>query len=135
MYATIQPISTGWPAKTADKLRVSNVAITTIGLEGKANVQWQLYSDAGSVAEGSCELAGAAYDAWGTDDSYLLTWLAEPTQLGLTIIHIVPDDPVIVVPPLPDMTAPVLADAVDAPAAPVAPSDEAAPAVDGGTDE
>jgi hypothetical protein len=120
MYATIQPVSTGWPAKTADKLRVSNVQITTIGLDGKANVQWQLYSDAGSVAEGSCELAGAAYDAWGEDDSYLLTWLAEPAQLGLTIIEIVPDAP-----PAPP---------VDEPAPVVAPSDEAAPA-DGGTDE
>jgi hypothetical protein len=132
MYAKIQPVSTGWPAKTADKLRVSNVQITTIGTDGKANVQWQLYSDAGSVAEGSCELAGAAYDAWGTDDAYLLTWLAEPAQLGLTIIEIVPDAP-----PVADEPAPVVVEPapVDAPAALVAPSDEAAPAVDGGTDE
>jgi hypothetical protein len=133
MYATIQPVSTGWPAKTADKLRVSNVQITTIGLDGKANVQWQLYSDAGSVAEGSCELSGAAYDAWGTDDAYLLEWLAEPAQLGLTIVEIVPDAP-----PAPEPTPePVVEEPapVDAPAAPVAPSDEAAPAVDGGTDE
>ena len=102
MYATIQPVSTGWPAKTADKLRVSNVQITTIGLDGKANVQWQLYSDAGSVAEGSCELSGAAYDAWGTDDAYLLEWLAEPAQLGLTIVEIVPDAPP--APPAPEPT-------------------------------
>jgi len=124
MYATIQPVSTGWPAKTADKLRVSNVQITTIGLDGKANVQWQLYSDAGSVAEGSCELAGAAYDAWGEDDSYLLTWLAEPAQLGLTIIEIVPDappappEPVITAPPVPPdgaPAAPVAADPAPAP--------------------
>ena len=130
MYATIQPVSTGWPAKTADKLRVSNVQITTIGTDGKANVQWQLYSDAGSVAEGSCELAGAAYDAWGTDDAYLLTWLAEPAQLGLTIVEIVPDAP-----PAPPVDEPAPVAPVDAPAAPVAPSDEAAPAADGGTDE
>jgi hypothetical protein len=124
MYATIQPVSTGWPAKTADKLRVSNVQITTIGLDGKANVQWQLYSDAGSVAEGSCELAGAAYDAWGEDDSYLLTWLAEPAQLGLTIIEIVPDAPP--APPEPVITAPpVLPDG--APAAPVAADPAPAP--------
>jgi hypothetical protein len=138
MYATIQPVSTGWPAKTADKLRVSNVQITTIGLDGKANVQWQLYSDAGSVAEGSCELAGAAYDAWGEDDSYLLTWLAEPAQLGLTIVEIVPDaPPAPPAPPVADEPAPVVVEPapVDAPAAPVAHSDEAAPAVDGGTDE
>jgi hypothetical protein len=108
MYATIQPVSTGWPAKTADKLRVSNVQITTIGLDGKANVQWQLYSDAGSVAEGSCELAGAAYDAWGEDDSYLLTWLAEPAQLGLTIVEIVPDAPP--APPAPEPTPEPVAD-------------------------
>jgi hypothetical protein len=131
MYATIQPVSTGWPAKTADKLRVSNVQITTIGVDGKANVQWQLYSDAGSVAEGSCELSGAAYDAWGTDDAYLLEWLAEPAQLGLTIVEIVPDAPP--APPVADEPAPVAP--VDEPAPVVAPSDEAAPAVDGGTDE
>jgi hypothetical protein len=93
MYATIQPVSTGWPIKTADKLRVSNVQITTIGIDGKANVQFQLYADSGSVAEGSRELAGPDYDLWGEDDSYLLTWLAQPSQLDLTIIEIKPDDP------------------------------------------
>ena len=93
MYATIQPVSVGWPGKTADKLRVSNVAISVIGPDGKASVSWQLYSDAGSVAEGSCELAGEAYAAWGANDAYLLEWLAEPAQLGLTIIEIVPDAP------------------------------------------
>jgi len=93
MYATIQPISTGWPAKTADKLRVSNVRINRIGLDGQANVQWQLYNDQGGVADGSNDLVGAAYDAWGNDDAYLLTWLAEPAQLGLTIVEIVPDAP------------------------------------------
>lgn len=123
MYATIQPVSTSWPAKTADKLRVSNVAIGTIGEDGNAEVRWQLYSDAGSVAEGSCQLEGASYDAWGDDDSYLLTWLAESSQLGLTIIAIVPDAPAIIAPPLPDMSAPPAP--VDAPAADVAVSDEA----------
>lgn len=93
MYATIQPVSAGWPAKTADKLRVSNVQINTIGQNGTAEVRWQLYSDAGSVVEGSNTLAGAAYDAWGAHDAYLLEWLATPEQLGLAIIEIVPDAP------------------------------------------
>jgi hypothetical protein len=113
MYATIQPISAGWPAKTADKLRVSNVQINTIGQNGTAEVRWQLYSDAGSVAEGSNTLAGAAYDAWCTDDAYLLNWLAAPAQLGLTIIEIVPDAP-----PAPPVNA--LAPVDQAPVTPVA---------------
>ena len=91
MYATIQPVSAGWPAKTADKLRVCNVQINTIGQNGTAEVRWQLYSDAGSVVEGTNTLAGAAYDAWGAHDAYLLEWLAG--VLGLTIVEIVPDAP------------------------------------------
>ena len=38
-------------------------------------------------------LTGAAYDAWGSDDDYLLTWLATPEVLNLTIVEIVPDAP------------------------------------------
>ena len=116
MYATIQPVSAGWPAKTADKLRVSNVQINTVGTDGAADVRWQLYNDAGSVLEGASALTGAAYDAWGSNDDYLLTWLATPEVLNLTIIEIVPDAPP-APPVLPD-GAPV----VDDTAAPVAPS-------------
>ena len=116
MYATIQPVSAGWPAKTADKLRVSNVQINTVGTDGAADVRWQLYNDAGSVLEGASALTGAAYDAWGSDDDYLLTWLATPEVLNLTIIEIVPDAPP--APPEPVITAPpVLPDG--APVAPV----------------
>ena len=93
MFAIIQPVSTGVPAKTADKLRVSNVQINTVGTDGAADVRWQLYSDAGSVLEGANALTGAAYDAWGSDDDYLLTWLATPEVLNLTIVEIVPDAP------------------------------------------
>lgn len=93
MFAIIQPVSTGVPAKTADKLRVSNVQINTVGTDGAADVRWQLYNDAGSVLEGANALTGAAYDAWGSDDDYLLTWLATPEVLNLTIVEIVPDAP------------------------------------------
>ena len=106
MYATIQPVSPGWPAKTADKLRVSNVQINTIGQGGNAQVRWQLYSDAGSVVEGTNTLAGAAYDAWGAHDAYLLEWLAG--VLGLTIVEIVPDAPA------PADTVPAVTEAVPA---------------------
>lgn len=118
MFAIIQPVSTGVPAKTADKLRVANVQINTVGTDGAADVRWQLYNDAGSVLEGASALTGAAYDAWGSDDDYLLTWLATPEVLNLTIVEIVPDAP-----PAPEPT-PEPAPVVDEPAAPVAPSAE-----------
>lgn len=121
MYAIIQPVSTGIPAKIADKLRVSNVQINTVGTNGSADVRWQLYNDAGSVLEGSNTLAGAEYDAWGQDDEYLLTWLATHAVLNLTIVEIVPVDPVPAEPPL---AAPPV---VDEPAPTVAPSAEEAP--------
>ena len=102
MYAKIEPISVGWPGKTADRLRVSNVRINTIGIEGNADVSWQLYSDeTGSVAEGTAKLVAPAYDAWGLDDAYLLEWLARPEQLALTIVEIVRDIPVPPAPPAP----------------------------------
>ena len=121
MFAIIQPVSTGVPAKTADKLRVSNVQINTVGTDGAADVRWQLYNDAGSVLEGASALTGAAYDAWGSNDDYLLTWLAKPEVLNLTIIEIVPDappaPPAMVEPPPPIITEPPLHDG--APHAPV----------------
>ena len=102
MYAKIEPISVGWPGKTADRLRVSNVRINTIGIEGNADVSWQLYNDeTGSVAEGTAKLVAPAYDAWGLDDAYLLEWLARPEQLALTIVEIVREVPVPPAPPAP----------------------------------
>lgn len=119
MFAIIQPVSTGVPAKTADKLRVSNVQINTVGPDGSADVRWQLYNDAGSVLEGSSVLAGAAYAAWGSNDEYLLMWLATPEVLNLTIIEIVLDAPP--APPEPVITAP-----------PVLPDGAPLPPTDGG---
>lgn len=115
MFAIIQPVSTGIPAKTADKLRVSNVQINNVGPDGVADVRWQLYNDAGSVLEGTSILAGAAYAAWGSNDEYLLTWLATPEVLDLTIVEIVPVDPV---PPAPEPVAPAPVDVTTAPVAP-----------------
>ena len=126
MFAIIQPVSTGVPAKTADKLRVANVQINTVGPDGSADVRWQLYNDAGSVLEGSSVLAGAAYAAWGSDDEYLLTWLATPEVLNLTIVEIVPDAPPAPEPPVVEPPAPVIT------APPVRPDGAPLPPTDGG---
>jgi hypothetical protein len=93
MHATIQPVSVGWPTFQATVLRVTVVLVNRIGLDGSADVRWSLSSEQGGSFEGANTLAGAAYDAWGNDDEYLLRWLAEPAQLGLTIVEIVPDAP------------------------------------------
>ena len=106
MYAKIQPVSVGWPVVSCDCLRVDAVFVNRIGFEGTADVRWTLYSSDGIGATGANTLKGAEYDAWGNDDAYLLTWLAEPAQLGLTIVEIVPDAPP--APPVADEPAPVV---------------------------
>jgi len=129
MFATIEPV-TVFPS-TATVLWINNVNVQP---GTSASYQWWLQdAERANLTTGTINLTGDAYAAWGNDDDYLYTYTAQ--QLGLTIIEIVPDAPAIVEPPLPDMSVPPMADAVDAPAAPVAPSDEAAPAVDGGTNE
>jgi hypothetical protein len=129
MYAIIEPV-TVFPS-TATVLWINNVNVQP---GASASYQWWLQdAERANLTTGTINLTGDAYAAWGTDDDYLYTYTAQ--QLGLTIIEIVPDAPAIIAPPLPDMSVPPVADAVDAPAAPVAPSDEAAPAVDGGTNE
>ena len=137
MFAKIQPVqASNFPAATATTLLVSNVSVNP---GASATYAWALCADeklSPALTQGNINLTGDAYAAWGNDDDYLYTYTAQ--QLGLTIIEIVPDAPAIIAPPLPDMSQPpmpVLADPVDAPAPVVAPSDEAAPAVDGGTDE
>jgi hypothetical protein len=131
MYATIQPVPAfGGPATI---LVIDNVSVLPASAAG---LWWHLRATpdgADLVPTAPLTLTGDAYAAWGSNDEYLYTYTAQ--QLGLTIVEIVPDAPAIIAPPLPDMSVPPMADAVDAPAAPVAPSDEAAPAVDGGTNE
>lgn len=103
MHAKIQPVPVGWPSFQASILRVTVVLVNRIGLDGSADVRWSLSSEQGGSIEGSNTLAGAAYDAWSNDDAYLLEWLAEPAQLGLTIVEIVPDAPAVA-----DVPAPVV---------------------------
>ncbi len=106
MHAKIEPIFVGLPAKSATVLRISQVVVNSIGPTSSAVICWAV-SDEGA-ANGFITLAGAAYDAWGTDDSYLLTYTA--ATLGLTIIEIVPDAA-----PTPPVAEPA---PVEAPAAP-----------------
>ena len=129
MFATIEPV-TVFPS-TATVLFINNVNVQP---GTSASYQWWLQdAQRANLTTGTVNLTGDAYAAWGSNDEYLYTYTAQ--QLGLTIVEIVPDAPAIIAPPLPDMSVPPMADAVDAPATPVAPSDEAAPAVDGGTNE
>jgi hypothetical protein len=134
MFATIQPVQV-YPS-TAHVLVLSN-PVVSLGQSAVFTAYLKDAPEGAYLTPGTTlTMAGEAYAQWGTDDEYPYRWAAQ--QLGLTIIAIVPDAPAIIAPPLPDMRVPpmpVLADAVDAPAAPVAPSEEAAPAVDGGTDE
>ena len=111
MYAAIQPVP-AFP-KPAVALFINNV---TVWPSSEAQFGWTLRdADGAQVGFGILTLSGDAYAAWGTDDDYLYTYPA--TQLGLTIIEIVPDAPP--APPEPVITAPpVLPDG--APAAPVA---------------
>jgi hypothetical protein len=131
MFATIQPVQV-FPS-TAHVLVLSN-PVVSLGQSAVFTAYLKDAPEGAYLTPGTTlTMAGDAYAQWGTDDEYPYEWAAQ--QLGLTIIEIVPDAPAIIAPPLPDMSVPPMADAVDAPATPVAPSDEAAPAVDGGTNE
>ena len=98
MYAIIQPV-TVFPS-TATVLFIDNVNVQP---GASATYQWWLQdAERANLTTGTITLMGEAYAAWGTDDEYLYTYTAQ--QLGLTIVEIVPDAPV--VPPAPDMSTP-----------------------------
>jgi hypothetical protein len=102
MFAKIQAIAVSFSPTKATILAISNVGINP---GSSANFTWTLYADESRIAplaSGALSLTGEAYAAWGTDDEYLYTYTAQ--QLGLTIVEIVPDAPV--VPPAPDMSTP-----------------------------
>jgi hypothetical protein len=100
MYAIIEPVP-AFP-QPAVGLYIANV---TVFPNSSAEFGWQLVdSDKKTVGSGTINLTGDAYAAWGTDDDYLYTYTA--AQLGLTIVQIVPDAPVMIAPPDPVITAP-----------------------------
>jgi hypothetical protein len=100
MYATIEPVSV-FPS-TATVLYINNVNVQP---GTSASYQWWLQSvERANLTTGTINLTGDAYAAWGSNDEYLYTYTA--AQLGLTIVQIVPDAPVMVAPPDPVITAP-----------------------------
>ena len=81
----IEPISI-WQngtTKTAVKLQVQGTSVT---LGQAASFYWQLLTEEGhQVANGNLGISGEKYTAWGADDDYVYTIIAE--DLKLTIIE------------------------------------------------
>ena len=86
MYATISPV-TVFPSE-ATQLQVPEVLLMGLGSSARCIVTYALCDSEGSKLRQDLMIMDAeTYASWGTDDSFVLTWLA--TQLGLTIVEIV----------------------------------------------
>ena len=69
--------------KTAVKLQVQGTSVT---LGQAASFYWQLLTEEGhQVSNGNLGISGEQYDAWGADDNYVYTIIAE--DLNLTIVE------------------------------------------------
>ena len=81
----IEPISI-WQngiTKTAVKLQAQGTSVT---LGQAASFYWQLLTEEGyQVANGNLGISGEQYDAWGADDDYVYTTIAE--DLSLVILE------------------------------------------------
>jgi len=80
----IEPISI-WQngtTKTATQLQVQGTNVT---LGSSASFYWQLLTEEGhQVSNGNLGISGEQYDAWGSDDNYVYTIVAE--DLNLTLV-------------------------------------------------
>ena len=113
MYAKIQPVD--YRTGQAKCLVVRN---TSVQLGSRAVVEWSLMGDQATdrrdYESGGNQISGDEYTAWGSDDTYIYTWLA--AALNLTVDSIEegnywdmppappppPPDPVDPVPPAPE---------------------------------
>ena len=69
--------------KTATQLQVQGTSVT---LGQAASFYWQLLTEEGhQVSNGNLGISGEQYDAWGADDNYIYTIVAE--DLNLTIVE------------------------------------------------
>jgi len=69
--------------KTAVKLQAQGTSVT---LGQAASFYWQLLTEEGhQVSSGNLGISGEQYTAWGADDDYVYTIIAE--DLNLTIIE------------------------------------------------
>lgn len=86
MYAKIQPVIC-YPS-TATKLICPNVNIRNLGGDCYADIAWQLFSDTNEKLQYNfLKMPKEDYDLWGTDDTYILNYVA--SKLNLSIIEIV----------------------------------------------
>lgn len=86
MYATIEPVSV-YPS-TASMLCIPEVMLQNLGVATRNVVTWTLCTaEAQSLTQGTLTMSAEEYALWGTDDTYVFTWVA--AQLGLTILSIV----------------------------------------------
>jgi hypothetical protein len=68
--------------KTAVKLQAQGTSVT---LGQAASFYWQLLTEEGyQVANGNLNISNSQYDAWGADDNYIYTIIAE--DLNLVIV-------------------------------------------------
>lgn len=76
MYANIEPVT--YRTGQATCLVVRN---TSVQLGDRAVVEWSLMGDRNTdrkdYESGGVLMTGAEYTAWGQDDTYVYTWLAE----------------------------------------------------------
>ena len=69
--------------KTAVKLQVQGTSVT---LGQAASFYWQVLTEEGhQVSNGNLGISGEQYTAWGADDNYVYTIIAE--DLNLTIVE------------------------------------------------
>ena len=85
MYAKIKPVS--YRTGQAKCLVVRNISVQ---LNDRAIVDWSLMgdqvTDRREYESGGCQMSGEEYTAWGSDDSYVYTWLA--SKLNLTVMSL-----------------------------------------------
>jgi hypothetical protein len=81
MHATISPVTSFGSTYTRLDARAH------VALGASASVEWTIScGDTSKARHGLSTLDGAAFEAWGGDDGYVLTWLA--AQLNLTGVKI-----------------------------------------------
>lgn len=84
MYATISPV-TVFPSQ-ATQLQVPEVLLLGLGSSARCIVTYALCDSEGAkLIQDLLTMDTETYASWGTDDSFVLAWIA--SQLGLTIVE------------------------------------------------
>lgn len=105
MYAKIQPVNC--VPSTATILTCNSVSIRNLYSNYQVQLSWSLLSDKSEVLQSqSLLMSKEDYDKWGSDDTYLLNYLAD--KLKLSIIEIVNGNIVTYDPPVLNSVLPSL---------------------------